>query len=102
MTSEYFTGDYLANYLAPIVRAAGVGWALSFARIPLCGPLIGGYVASLAVGPEWNSYVFAAAAAVAALLALEPLNGRALPGMCPNRSSGRDLLRSHPGRTHIL
>jgi hypothetical protein len=53
MTSEYFTGDYLANYLAPIVRAAGVGWALSFARIPLCGPLIGGYVASLAVGPEF-------------------------------------------------
>src|ERR1700688_3142449 len=26
----------------------------------------------------------------------------ALPGMCPNRSSGRDPLRSRPGRTHIL
>jgi AAHS family benzoate transporter-like MFS transporter len=60
--------SYLANYLAPIVRAAGVGWALSFARIgALCGPLIGGYIASLAVGPQWNFYIFASAAAIAAL-----------------------------------
>ena len=60
--------SYLANYLAPMVRAAGVGWALSFARIgALCGPLIGGYIASLAVGPQWNFYIFASAAAIAAL-----------------------------------
>lgn len=60
--------SYLATYLKPMVRAAGVGWALSFSRIgALCGPLIGGYIASLAVTPEWNFYVFAAAAAMAAL-----------------------------------
>src|SRR6266478_3635144 len=27
-----------------------------------------------------------------------PSTVRALPGMCPNRSSGRDLVRSRPGR----
>jgi len=59
---------YLADYLAPFVRAAGTGWALSFARIgALIGPLLGGYIASLNVGPQWNFYVFAAVAAVAAV-----------------------------------
>jgi AAHS family benzoate transporter-like MFS transporter len=58
---------YLADYLAPFVRSAGTGWALSFARIgALTGPLLGGYIASLNVGPQWNFYIFAAAAAVAA------------------------------------
>ncbi|MGN7292719.1 MFS transporter [Rhizobium sp. SAFR-030] len=59
---------YLAAYLQPSVRAAGTGWALSFSRIgALCGPLIGGYIASLNVAPEWNFYVFAFVAAIAAL-----------------------------------
>jgi AAHS family benzoate transporter-like MFS transporter len=58
---------YLADYLEPFVRAAGTGWALSFSRIgALTGPLVGGFIASLAVGPEWNFYVFAAVALVAA------------------------------------
>ncbi len=58
---------YLAHYLKPFVRAAGTGWALSFARIgALLGPLIGGYIASIAVAPEWNFYVFAIIAAIAA------------------------------------
>jgi AAHS family benzoate transporter-like MFS transporter len=59
---------YLADYLQPFVRAAGTGWALSFSRIgALSGPLMGGYIASLNVGPEWNFYVFAIVAAIAAL-----------------------------------
>jgi AAHS family benzoate transporter-like MFS transporter len=59
---------YLADYLQPFVRAAGTGWALSFSRIgALSGPLMGGYIASLNVGPEWNFYVFAVVAAIAAL-----------------------------------
>ncbi|MBB6484004.1 MFS transporter [Rhizobium lusitanum] len=59
---------YLAAYLQPFVRAAGTGWALSFSRIgALSGPLMGGYIASLNVGPEWNFYVFAIIAAIAAL-----------------------------------
>jgi MFS transporter, AAHS family, benzoate transport protein len=59
---------YLTNYLQPFVRAAGTGWALSFARIgALTGPLVGGYIASLSVGPEWNFYAFAGVAAIAAV-----------------------------------
>jgi MFS transporter, AAHS family, benzoate transport protein len=59
---------YLAEYLAPFVRSAGTGWALSFARIgALTGPLLGGYIASLNAGPQWNFYIFAAVAAVAAI-----------------------------------
>jgi AAHS family benzoate transporter-like MFS transporter len=58
---------YLADYLAPFVRSAGTGFALSFARIgALTGPLLGGYIASLNVGPQWNFYIFAGAAAIAA------------------------------------
>jgi hypothetical protein len=38
---------------SPLVRAADVGWALSFARIcASCGPLIGGYIAGLDVAPK--------------------------------------------------
>jgi AAHS family benzoate transporter-like MFS transporter len=59
---------YLADYLAPFVRSAGTGFALSFARIgALMGPLVGGYVASLNVGPQLNFYVFAVIAAIAAV-----------------------------------
>jgi AAHS family benzoate transporter-like MFS transporter len=59
---------YLADYLAPFVRSAGTGWALSFARIgALTGPLLGGYIASLNVGPQWNFYIFAVVAAIAAV-----------------------------------
>jgi AAHS family benzoate transporter-like MFS transporter len=59
---------YLADYLAPFVRSAGTGWALSFARIgALIGPLLGGYIASLNVGTQWNFYAFAVVAAVAAV-----------------------------------
>ncbi|TCR91783.1 MFS transporter [Rhizobium sp. BK376] len=59
---------YLADYLRPFVRASGTGWALSFSRIgALSGPLMGGYIASLNVGPEWNFYIFAIVAASAAL-----------------------------------
>ena len=59
---------YLADYLAPFVRSAGTGWALSFARIgALTGPLLGGYIASLNIGPQWNFYIFAVAAAIAAV-----------------------------------
>jgi AAHS family benzoate transporter-like MFS transporter len=41
---------------------------LSFARIgALIGPLLGGYIASLNVGAQWNFYAFAVVAAVAAV-----------------------------------
>lgn len=59
---------YLAQRLEPTIRSAGTGWALSFSRIgALTGPLLGGVIASMSVGPEWNFYVFAGVAALAAL-----------------------------------
>jgi MFS transporter, AAHS family, benzoate transport protein len=59
---------YLANYLAPFVRSAGTGWALSFARLgALCGPLLGGYIASMNVDVKWNFYAFAGVATIAAI-----------------------------------
>lgn len=62
---------YLVDYLDPLVRSAGTGWALSFARIgAMSGPLLGGYIASLNIGPEWNFYTFAVVAAIAAVATL--------------------------------
>jgi MFS transporter, AAHS family, benzoate transport protein len=59
---------YLVNYLAPFARAAGTGWALSFARLgALCGPLLGGYIASINVDMKWNFYAFASAALIGAV-----------------------------------
>jgi MFS transporter, AAHS family, benzoate transport protein len=59
---------YLAAYLAPFVRSAGTGWALSFARLgALCGPLLGGYIASTNADVKWNFYVFAGVAFIAAI-----------------------------------
>jgi len=59
---------FLAQRLTPAIRSAGTGWALSFSRIgALTGPLLGGIIASMNVGPEWNFYIFAGVAALAAL-----------------------------------
>lgn len=58
---------YLANYVSPFTRTTATGWALSFGRIgALCGPLLGGLIASLEVGAQWNFYGFALAALIAA------------------------------------
>jgi AAHS family benzoate transporter-like MFS transporter len=60
--------SYLAGYVKPFVRGAATGWALSFARIgALTGPLVGGYIAHLDVGPDCIFYIFAGAAAIAGL-----------------------------------
>lgn len=62
---------YLANYVAPFARATATGWALSFARIgALCGPLLGGFIASLTIGSQWNFYGFSLAALIAAIAVL--------------------------------
>ncbi|MFQ0812627.1 MFS transporter [Brucella anthropi] len=58
---------YLAQRLDPAIRSAGTGWALSFSRIgALSGPLLGGFIASMNVAPQWNFYIFAIVAALAA------------------------------------
>jgi MFS transporter, AAHS family, benzoate transport protein len=68
VSASLIVTGYLVNYLAPFARAAGTGWALSFARLgALCGPLPGGYIASIDVDMKWNFYAFASAALIAAL-----------------------------------
>ncbi|WP_245295517.1 MFS transporter [Rhizobium rhizosphaerae] len=59
---------YLAQKLDPSIRSAGTGFALSFSRLgALTGPLVGGYIASINAAPQWNFYVFAGIALLAAL-----------------------------------
>lgn len=59
---------FLAQRLDSSIRSAGTGFALSFSRLgALTGPLVGGWIASTELTPEWNFYVFAAVAALAAV-----------------------------------
>ena len=59
---------YLAQRLDPRIRAAGTGWALSFARIgALSGPLLGGVIGTLELAPSWNFWAFSLVALLAAL-----------------------------------
>ncbi|MGX5357151.1 MFS transporter [Kocuria sp. KH4] len=65
-TSLVLTG-WVADYYPSYARATATGWALSFARIgAISGPLIGGWIGSMALPFQWNFVVFAAVALVAA------------------------------------
>jgi MFS transporter, AAHS family, benzoate transport protein len=65
-TSLVLTG-WVADYYPAHSRATATGWALSFARIgAISGPLIGGWIGSMALPFQWNFIVFAAVALVAA------------------------------------
>lgn len=72
-TSAILTG-YITDYYPPNARATAAGWALSFARIgAIMGPILGGWIAGSVLGFEWNFYVFAVVAVLAAIcLALIP------------------------------
>lgn len=62
---------FLAQRLDATIRSAGTGFALSFSRIgALTGPLLGGFIASTNAAPEWNFYIFAVVAALAAVATL--------------------------------
>ncbi|OAN36694.1 MFS transporter [Microbacterium sp. H83] len=65
---------YITDYYPASVRATAAGWALSFARIgAIMGPMLGGWLASLAVAAAWNFVAFAIVAIVAAIaVALVP------------------------------
>jgi MFS transporter, AAHS family, benzoate transport protein len=68
VSASLIVTGYLVKSLAPFARAAGTGWALSFARLgALCGPLLGGYIASSHVDMKWNFYAFASVALIAAI-----------------------------------
>jgi len=62
---------YITDYYPASVRATAAGWALSFARVgAIMGPILGGWIASLNVGNEWNFIAFSIASFVAALAML--------------------------------
>ncbi|MBL3698701.1 MFS transporter [Leucobacter luti] len=65
---------YITDYYPPAVRATATGWALSFARIgAIIGPVLGGWIAALGIGVEWNFITFASVAIIAAIaVALVP------------------------------
>ncbi|MFI7481630.1 MFS transporter [Kocuria sp. M1R5S2] len=66
-TSLVLTG-WVADYYPSYARATATGWALSFARIgAISGPLIGGWIGSMALPFQWNFIVFALVAVVAAI-----------------------------------
>lgn len=65
-TSLVLTG-WVADYYPSYARATATGWALSFARIgAISGPLIGGWIVSMALPFQWNFIVFAVVGLVAA------------------------------------
>src|SRR5713226_8161499 len=66
-------------------------------------------VTSTPAGLLWQSFFASRRSAIGqekergSNLRWSPSTVRALPGMCPNRSSGRDLVRSRPGRDlHVV
>ncbi|MFX1803144.1 MFS transporter [Paraburkholderia sp. A1RO-5] len=59
---------YLTHFYPSHARGAATGWALSFARFgAMCGPLMGGYIASVGANWSWNFVAFAVTGLVAAL-----------------------------------
>ncbi|MFC4203022.1 MFS transporter [Candidimonas humi] len=73
----------VADYYASWARASATGWALAFARVgAMCGPLLGGYLASMAIPPQWHFFVFAATAVLAfVLVMLVPPKQARTPGL---------------------
>lgn len=66
-TSLVLTG-WVADYYPAYARATATGWALSFARVgAIAGPLLGGWIASMSLGFEWNFIIFAIVGVFAAL-----------------------------------
>lgn len=65
---------YITDYYPASVRATAAGWALSFARIgAIIGPILGGWLAAMAIGVEWNFVAFSLVAVLAAVaIALVP------------------------------
>lgn len=59
---------HLTHFYPSHARGAATGWALSFARFgAMCGPLMGGYIASVGANWSWNFVAFAVTGLVAAL-----------------------------------
>lgn len=95
-TSLVLTG-WVADYYPSFARATATGWALSFARIgAISGPLIGGWIGSMALPFQWNFIVFAVVAVAAAVaVALIPQARKAAP-LSPAPESPEELAVAEP------
>ncbi|WP_322106414.1 MFS transporter [Paraburkholderia sp. J41] len=81
---------HLTHFYPAHARGAATGWALSFARFgAMCGPLMGGYIASVGADLAWNFVAFAATALVAAL-AVAALPSRARGEAAANADAEAD------------
>ncbi|MBR8653168.1 aromatic acid/H+ symport family MFS transporter [Achromobacter sp. Marseille-Q0513] len=71
ISSSLILTGYLTGYFPAHARGAATGWALSFARIgAMCGPIVGGYLATLQLPLAWNFIAFSCAALLAAVFVI--------------------------------
>jgi AAHS family benzoate transporter-like MFS transporter len=79
--TQILVNGYVATYFDDHERTAALGLSLGLGRLgAIFGPILGGWIASSALGVEWNFYAFAAFAAVGCLaVALVTRRESALP-----------------------
>ena len=66
--TQILVNGYVATYFGENERAAALGLSLGLGRVgAIVGPILGGWIASSALGVEWNFYAFAAFAALGCL-----------------------------------
>ncbi|MHA4854501.1 MFS transporter [Rhodococcus sp. MSC1_016] len=66
--TQILVNGYVATYFGENERTAALGLSLGLGRVgAIFGPILGGWIASSALGVEWNFYAFAAFAALGCL-----------------------------------
>ncbi|NHU46235.1 MULTISPECIES: MFS transporter [Rhodococcus] len=66
--TQILVNGYVATYFGENERTAALGLSLGLGRVgAIVGPILGGWIASSALGVEWNFYAFAAFAALGCL-----------------------------------
>lgn len=67
--TQILVNGYVATHYPDTTRATALGWSLGIGRIgAIQGPVLGGLVVGSSLGFEWNFYLFAAFAALGAVL----------------------------------
>lgn len=67
--TQILVGGYCATHYPQSLSATALSWSLGVGRIgAICGPLIGGFIASLALGWQVNFYMFAVFAVIGAIV----------------------------------
>jgi MFS transporter, AAHS family, benzoate transport protein len=67
--TQILVGGYCATHYPQSLSATALSWSLGVGRIgAICGPLIGGFIASLAFGWQVNFYMFAVFAVIGAIV----------------------------------